>query len=134
MISFAYINNITLVSRDHLFSNSNAPIVIGLLLLTVATEMLRGLTLNDNTTLGWNNNYDNFWLPTRLFLPPLSKQRREDSYGGGGGSSSDDNRSSGHASMSDGHTSSSPPVDTLPRHHDHHMRSPLKVGSVNDFV
>ncbi|XP_018020102.1 uncharacterized protein LOC108676527 isoform X2 [Hyalella azteca] len=53
-------------------------------------------------------------------------QCRDDSYGGGGGSSSDDNRSSGHASMSDGHTSSSPPVDTLPRHHEHPMRSTLK--------
>ncbi|XP_064078331.1 ankyrin repeat and BTB/POZ domain-containing protein 3-A-like isoform X2 [Macrobrachium nipponense] len=50
-------------------------------------------------------------------------QRRQDSYGGG--SSSDENRSSGHASMSDGHTSSSPPIDTLPRHE--HLRSNLKV-------
>nr|XP_027207185.1 ankyrin repeat and BTB/POZ domain-containing protein 2-like [Penaeus vannamei] len=50
-------------------------------------------------------------------------QRRQDSYGGG--SSSDENRSSGHASMSDGHTSSSPPIDSLPRHD--HLRSNLKV-------
>ncbi|XP_063861764.1 ankyrin repeat and BTB/POZ domain-containing protein 2-like isoform X1 [Scylla paramamosain] len=50
-------------------------------------------------------------------------QRRQDSYGGG--SSSDENRSSGHASMSDGHTSSSPPIDSLPRHD--HLRPNLKV-------
>ncbi|XP_069961192.1 ankyrin repeat and BTB/POZ domain-containing protein 2 [Cherax quadricarinatus] len=50
-------------------------------------------------------------------------QRRQDSYGGG--SSSDENRSSGHASMSDDHTSSSPPIDSLPRHD--HLRSNLKV-------
>ncbi|KAF4524417.1 hypothetical protein B566_EDAN009333 [Ephemera danica] len=49
-------------------------------------------------------------------------QRRQDSCGG---SSSDENRSSGHASMSDGHTSSSsPPADSLGRRHQHY-RSPL---------
>ncbi|XP_059487328.1 ankyrin repeat and BTB/POZ domain-containing protein 2 isoform X2 [Neocloeon triangulifer] len=48
-------------------------------------------------------------------------QRRQDSCGG---SSSDENRSSGHASMSDGHTSSSPPADSLGRKHNHY-KSPL---------
>ncbi|XP_065334017.1 ankyrin repeat and BTB/POZ domain-containing protein 2 isoform X2 [Cloeon dipterum] len=51
----------------------------------------------------------------------LLQQRRQDSCGG---SSSDENRSSGHASMSDGHTSSSPPADSLGRKHNHY-KSPL---------
>ncbi|CAL4082308.1 unnamed protein product, partial [Meganyctiphanes norvegica] len=55
-------------------------------------------------------------------------QRRHDSFGGG--SSSDENRSSGHASMSDGHTSSSPPIDSLPRHD--HLSSNLKAVPEND--
>lgn len=46
-------------------------------------------------------------------------QRRQECTG----SSSDENRSSGHASMSDGHTSSSPPADRVDRHH--HYRSHL---------
>ena len=47
-----------------------------------------------------------------------------------GGSSSDENRSSGHASMSDGHTSSSPPAETLPRHT--HYRTCLNAVPEDD--
>ncbi|XP_037071069.1 ankyrin repeat and BTB/POZ domain-containing protein 2-like [Pollicipes pollicipes] len=60
--------------------------------------------------------------PQHLNADDLRCQRRPDPYGGG--SSSDENRSSGHASMSDGHTSSSPPAETLPRHQ--HYRSQLR--------
>ncbi|XP_043223308.1 ankyrin repeat and BTB/POZ domain-containing protein 2-like isoform X3 [Amphibalanus amphitrite] len=60
--------------------------------------------------------------PQHLNADDLRCQRRPDPYGGG--SSSDENRSSGHASMSDGHTSSSPPAETLPRHE--HYRSQLR--------
>ncbi|KAK2725488.1 ankyrin repeat and BTB/POZ domain-containing protein 2-like isoform X2 [Artemia franciscana] len=64
--------------------------------------------------------------PNHLNIEELcGGQRRQDSLGG---SSSDDNRSSGHASMSDGHTSSSPPVETLPRHK--HYRIPTQLNSV----
>jgi ankyrin repeat/BTB/POZ domain-containing protein 2 len=47
-----------------------------------------------------------------------------------GGSSSDENRSSGHASMSDGHTSSSPPAETLPKHT--HYRTCLNAVPEDD--
>ena len=62
-----------------------------------------------------------------LVLPFFFLQRRQESYGG---SSSDENRSSGHASMSDGHTSSSPPAETLPRHT--HYRTCLNAVPEDD--
>ncbi|EFX81975.1 hypothetical protein DAPPUDRAFT_302879 [Daphnia pulex] len=57
----------------------------------------------------------------------LLQRRKESMYGG---SSSDENRSSGHASMSDGHTSSSPPAETLPRHT--HYRTCLNAVPEDD--
>ena len=58
----------------------------------------------------------------------MATQRRKESIYGG--SSSDENRSSGHASMSDGHTSSSPPAETLPRHT--HYRTCLNAVPEDD--